>query len=173
MELKTLNKTLRQQAIDNGLCDGWQRMWRCRWDRDELIQKFKEGIDFCIQKKYPSDEFIKANFSKDILRKHAVLVDDDWSLLNQRMCVIQGRSSSIIRYNGWNPGTVYIRNNSHAEITARNMSFVIVHLFDNATVDCHAEDKASIVVLRHSEEAVVTYHTGNVRIKDELGYLDE
>lgn len=171
MELKTLNKTLRQQAIDNGLCEGWQRMWRCKWDRDELIQKFKEGIDFCIKNKYPSNEFIKENFTRDILRKHSILVDDHYSLLNQRMCVLQGGSTSNIRYNGWNPGTVYIRGNSYASITARQMSFVIVHLFDNAVVDCRAEDKASIVVLRHGENTKANTCIGNVKVKDELGYL--
>ena len=108
---------------------------------------------------------------KKFLRKNAILVDDNYSLLNQRTCVIQGRSSTIIRYNGWNPGTVYIRQDSHATITAKNMSFVIVHMFDNATVDCQAEDKAYIVVLRHGENTKVNSNIGNIKVKDELGYL--
>lgn len=146
-------------------------MWRCRWNRDELIQKFKEGIDFCIKNEYPTNEFIKENFTKDILRRHCVLVDDQYSLLNERMCVLQGKSVSNIRFNGWNPGTVYVRHQSHANITARNMSFVIVHIFDSATVECTAEDKASVVVLRHGENVRVLSAKGNVRIKDELDYL--
>lgn len=175
MELKTLNKTLRDQAIRNGLCEQWQRMWRCKWDKDDLIQKFKEGIDFCILHEYPANDFIKENFNTELLRKHGVLVDDDYSLLNKRMCVLQGKSTANIRYNAWNPGTVYIRHRSKAVITAKNMSFVIVHLFDDAAVDCHSEDKAYIVVLRHGTQTKIGNVSGPglVKIKDELDYLSD
>jgi len=171
MDVRNLNKTLRDEAIAFGLCEGWQRMWKNGWDRTELIQKFKEGIDFCIQHNYPSNSFIKRNFSHDLLRENGILVDDAYSFLNVRMCVFQGDSESIVRYNGWNAGTIYVRQNSHAILTAKNMSFVIVHLFDCAEVECSTQDKGSIVVLRHGEQTKVLKQIGNVKVKDELDYL--
>ena len=171
MDVKSLNNALRDEAITMGLCAGWQRMWKKGWDRTELIQKYKEGIDFCIQHDYPKNDFIKKNFTRDLLRENGILVDDERSLLNKRMCVLQGASEAIVRYNAWNVGTVYIRHNSHAIVTAKNMAFVIVRLFDNAEVECSTQDKASIVVLRHNEKTKVLKHEGNVKITDEFDYL--
>ena len=51
------------------------------------------------------------------------------------------------------------------------MAFVIVHLFDEASIECNAEDKASIVVLRHSLNTNVISGTGSIRITNELNYL--
>lgn len=172
MNKRALNKLLKKEAIDLGLCEGWQRMWREYWDREKLLQKYKEGIDFCIIHDFPKNEFIKQNVPLDLLRKYYVLVDDTWSLLNPNSAVLQGNSSSNIRFNGWNAGTIYIRHTSTANITAKNMSFVIVHLFDNAKVTCFSTDKAKIVALRHSENACAENLGGNVAIKDEIGYLE-
>lgn len=171
MDTKSLNKTLRDEAISLGLCAKWQRMWKDGWDRQELISRYKEGIDFCIKNNFPSNSFIKKNVDRDQLRRNAFLVDDEWSLLNQRCVVMLGDSRSNIRYNGWNPGTVYIRHSSKANIVAKNMAFVIVHLFDEASIECNAEDKASIVVLRHSLNTNVISGTGSIRITNELNYL--
>lgn len=171
MDVRNLNKTLKDEAISYGLCAGWQRMWRNGWDRTELIRKFKEGIDFCIQHNYPNNGFIKKNFTADMLRDNGILVDDIRSFVNVSMCVFQGKSEAIARYNAWNAGTIYVRHNSFAVVTAKNMSLVIVHLFDNARVECSTTDKASIVVLRHGENTKVMKFDGNVKIKDELDYL--
>lgn len=171
MDIRSLNKILKKEAIDHGLCAKWQRDWKEGCDRNGLIAKYKEGIDFCIANEYPANDFIKKNFTREMLRENNVLVDDEYSMLNARVCVLQGASKSNLRYNGWNAGTLYVRHTSKAIITARQMSFVIVHLFNDAKVECQTYDKASIVVLVHSKTAKVTNCIGNVKIKDELDYL--
>lgn len=171
MDVKTLNKTLKDEAISLGLCAQWTKAWREGWDRNRLISKYKEGIDFCMKHDFPTCQLIKENFSRDMLRDECVLVDDTWSMLNPKIAVLQGKSFSTIRYNGWNAGTVYVRHTSHARIEAKNMTFVIVHLLNEAKVDCVATDKAKIVVLRHDENTALSSGTGNVVVKDELDYL--
>lgn len=146
-------------------------MWKEGWDREQLISKYKEGIDFCIKHGYPNKKFIKENFTRDILRDNAVLVDDTFSLLNCRVGVLLGNSTAKIRYNGWNGGTIYVLDESSATLTASNMAFVIVHLFGSSTIECTASDKASVLVLRHSETAVVLNNNGSIKVKDELDYL--
>ena len=42
-----LQEDLKRKAIACGLCEQWQREWG-KPDEDELINKFIEGIDFCI-----------------------------------------------------------------------------------------------------------------------------
>ena len=171
MDVKTLNKTLKDEAISLGLCAQWTKAWREGWDRNRLISKYKEGIDFCMKHDFPTCQLIKENFSRDMLRDECLLVDDNWSLINPKIAILQGNSISTIRYNGWNAGTVYVRHTSHARIEAKNMTFVIVHLLNEAKVDCVATDKAKIVVLRHDENTALSSGTGNVVVKDELDYL--
>lgn len=171
MNNKELNISLRKDAIGFGLCKQWQADWKSDWDMQTLIDKYKEGIDFCLLNDYPGNEFIKTNFSQDILRENAILVDDKYSLLNQRICVLLGNSNSTIRYNGRNLGAVYVKDNSHCEVIAKGFSFCIIHAFGNSHLKCSAFDKANIVVLKHSKDIEVEKSEGFVRIKEELDYL--
>lgn len=171
MDNSELNISLREDAIKLGLCDQWQADWHVDWDMQKMIDKYKEGIDFCLLNNYPEIDFIKKNFSQEILRDNAILVDDKYSLLNQRICVLLGNSKSTIRYNGKNLGAVYIKNNSECLVTAKGLSFCLVHAFDNARIKCEAFDNASIVVLKHSKDILIEETTGEVKIKEELDYL--
>ncbi len=170
MEMNELNTTLRNQAIAHGLCLQWQQQWNCNWDKKKMIQKFFEGLDFCLMYRYPSYEFIKKNFDKDLLRECNVLLDDKYSLLNAKECVLFGNSESTIRYNARNHGTIYIRDNSRAKIYASGKSFVIVHLLENANVSIEKIDNAKVVVITHSKDAVIIADK-SVEIKEEYDWL--
>lgn len=171
MDVKAINEILRDDAISNGLCAQWQSDWREDWDAQKMVDKYKEGIDFCIKHGYPGNEFIKQNFPKELLRENAVLVDDRWSLLNQKTCVLLGNSESTIRYNGRTVGSVYVKDNSRCTITAKVFSFCLVHAFDNARINCEATEQAAIVIIKHSEKVIVDKSMGNIRVRKELDYL--
>ena len=77
MDNKTLNSKLKQRAVQLGLCTQWTSEWESEESQDMLVKKYKRGIDFCIENNYPNNEFIKANFSRDVLLNNLV------SLTNQ------------------------------------------------------------------------------------------
>lgn len=168
MDLIELNKTLRRKAVDNGLCEAWQKDWTQDWPKEVMLEKFKSGIDFCLSNDYPGNDFIKENFTKEELRSAAILVDDVWSMVNPREAVLLGGSSSTIRYNGTSVGRVHICGNSNAKVVAKNRSFVIVHLVGNAAVDAETEGKGKVSVIRHDEGTSVKT-AGNVSVRKEIG----
>lgn len=171
MDNREVNIFLKNLAIQNGLCEQWQNDWTLDKSNTELLEMFIKGQDFCIANNYPSKEFIKENFDIDFRRKNGVLVDDKYSLSNKRHIILMGNSTSNIRYNMWNVGAVYLRHDSVAVITAKNNSFVMVHLHDNATVSVAASDKAKIVVIRASSACAIKQTIGNVVVKDNPDYL--
>lgn len=154
--MNRLNNELRNAAIGYGLCQKWQSNWNRDYSVRELIEKFYTGIDFCIEHNYPTNEFIKANFEKDVLRSNNVLVDDKYSLLNPINAAVFGNSETKIRFNARNPGRIWCKDNARVSIYARNSSFVIVHVFGSAIVEADSRDDSRLLVIRHDKECKIT-----------------
>ena len=172
MNTKELSRFLRDDARlqKTKLCDEWYRQWDLNGDKQYLINLYLKGIDFAIANDWPDLDFVKKNFEKELLRKNSILVDDSFSILNKSIVVLLGNSVGKIRNSGWNICTCYVCHNSIAEITVRNMSYTTIHAFGNATIKIRTEDKATAVVILHSDNAKIDA-PDKVKIrKDETSY---
>lgn len=170
MDNKEINRKLRDRAIAFGLCKEWQGQWNKEWTEDKMIAMYKKGIDFCLANDYPSNGFIKANFTQEALRKGGVLIDERYSVNNRRTVVIKGKSEIKARYNGFCIGSVYVTDNSTLALTARNNSHVIVHVLGKAAITAEQYGSARLLIIRHSATCSIV-STGKVEVKDELGWL--
>lgn len=165
------NKELRDKAIELGLCDQWQGLWSNDWNDSKMIAKFKEGIDFCLAKDFPSVEYIKSHFNKQELRNGGVFVDDKRSVLNARMIVVRGLSDITARYNGNTVAEVYVTDNSKLRLYAKNHCHVILHILGNTQVYISQEDDAKVLAIRHSNACGVHVVKGSVTEREEFNYL--
>ena len=129
-----------------------------------------KGMDFCLKHHYPANNFIEGNFSRDFLRESKVFVNDKYSSVNPRQSIILGTSEVTFRYNMWNHGTIYVRDNASLKLSAKNRSFVIVHLFDEAYITAEQSDKAKIVIIKHSDKVTVIADQ-HIKITEEYDYL--
>lgn len=170
MEGNRLSIELRQSAVGLGLCMEWQREWKDETDKQTLIDKYFEGLDFPMRFHWPSNKFIKENFEQELLRKNNILVDDTRSLLNPKEAVILGSSVAKIRVNGLSHSVVYLRDDSEVNLYIRNKAFVVVHLFEQAKINIRTYDTPNVLVLKHSEFVSVEASEG-VKIKNDLDYL--
>lgn len=170
MNIKELNSKLKDKAISLGLCEKWQQKWDEDSSQQVLINKYFKGVDFSLKHHYPSNEFIKNFFDKDLLRKNGILVDDNRSLLNPEEAMILGSSKAIIRVNGRHHSIIYVRDNSFVKIFVKNNSFTIIHLFENANIDVEVQDSPDLLVLKNSKNVVITANK-TIRIKDDFSYL--
>ena len=136
MNICKLNKDLMSEARRLGLCDPWYSEWQSKvYDPQELIDRYIKGLDFCIEHHYPSNEFIKSNFDRDLLHKNNIVVNERHSLLNPMTAVILGKSKSKVRVNGYCVCRVYVRDASVVDVYARQRSHIIIHVYDNAQVN--------------------------------------
>lgn len=145
--MNNLSETLKQQAVDLGLCRPWTEAWgNC--DQQELIDKYKKGIDFCIDKQYPSNEFIKANFDRALLNENLIFVDEHIRLDDapSGIYILNGECSGSIRFAPWTAATVYVRHTSNVRIIAGDFAKVFVRLYDGAEVETEAEESAVVKV---------------------------
>lgn len=166
MTNKELSITLREEARFLGLCDEWYGKWVDDCSKDELINKMYAGIDFVIEHHWPSNDVIKARFDINTLRRRNVFVDDKRSFVNARESLILGKSDITARYNAWQHGVIYVRDDSTLNLTAKNYSFVLVHVYERAVVNAVQEGKARIAIVKHSSDTTITT-SGDVRLRDE------
>ena len=168
--MNELNKELKQQASTLGLCSDWQKMWNNSWSKEKLIERMFKGIDFVLKHHWPANEFISKKFDRDILRKNGVFVDDTYSVTNTRNGLVLGKSNVIFRYNGSTYGNIHVRDNSQAKIIGKGRCFVLVHIYESAYVTAEQEDRAKIVLIKHSEKVTIVADK-NVKIREEFDYL--
>ena len=172
MDKKQRNTLLRAEALSLGICDKVLGQWGADKSDRELVALGYSNIDFLLKHHWPANNTLKNIWPVDYLRSNGVFVDDRWSVNNPENSLVLGESKVTMRYNGWNIGRVYVRDNTQTYITAKNKSTVFVHAFENACVHVEQYDDARVVIIRHSENVVLTQHIGMAKIKDEFGYLD-
>ena len=166
--------------MKNGLCLTWQAAWYEDWPMQKLADKFYEGIDFFIEKRFITNEYIKRAFPLVFLRDNAILVDDKYSLINPsqydaKTCyaIMLGKTESKVRLNNRNIATCYLCDDSRSEFTIRHNASLLIHLFDNAVANVKILDEAKVTVLIHSETATFTFSGSDdaVTMKKDLNYL--
>ena len=178
---KELSKLLRTDARRLGLCDQWFGEWKEDMTKQEMISMYLKGLDFCIERRWPSVSFIKSHFSQELLRENGILIDDIRSfpvrnpetrrLIYLRNFVLIGRSSTVIRYS-FRPHAcnVWVMDKSKVRVECKYGAFMIIHLFDDAEADVFTDLVSNCTVIRHSTDTKVT-REGCVTIKEEFDYL--
>jgi len=165
MIMTDLSNTLKNKAILLGLCTDWTNAWGDP-DKQGLIDKYLHGIDFCIKHDYPSVEFIKKHFEKELLRKNNIFVDEDIHERNlNHIAVFNGKCSGMLMFDGLSCCDLYARHDSVLTIDCTRMSKVFVNLYDNAKVRIIQKDIASVYVYKHGDNCCVEYE-GEVMVRN-------
>lgn len=146
-----------------GLCDKWYKDWGILESKQQLIEKYIKGIDFCISHDYPSIGFIKKNFPNHLLLLNGIFLDENVDSSNVKKAVLLGNSKGTIRYDGVRSCDVYVRHNSNIRIEAVGGAKVFVETYENCVVDAIADSYSKIFVYHHGG---TINNIGNVIIKE-------
>lgn len=161
---KRINLEIKKEAERLGCCQQWLSNWgEC--NEQELINRFIHGIDFCIAHNYPSNEFIKKNFDEEVLHRNNIYVDCDIQRRNPRqIVVVQGKSTGLIMYDGFNTADIYVRHDSDIVVDCTRMSKIFISVYDNAKVKVIQKDGATVYVYTHGDKCQVEVE-GEVMIR--------
>lgn len=165
-----LNRELKSQAIHLGLCREWQEMWNVDWSMEKMIGMMYRGLDFCLEHHWPSNDFIIKHFDLTLRRANNIFINDRCSVNNPQESLILGTADITVRYNGRNHGNIHVRDDAHVRLYAKNVSFVIVHLYERARIDAVQTDGAKVVLVKHSPDVRIGTD-GDVKIREEYDYL--
>lgn len=128
-----VSETLKDKAISLGLCEEWQDAWG-NPTKEELVDKFIQGYDFCLINDYPSNDFIKNHFG-EIAEKKGIYVDKkNIDLENPSIVILQGECNGTIKVDEFNVCEVYVRHNSSVNILIEEYGIAFVRVYDNAEV---------------------------------------
>jgi len=131
---KELNITLREMARMQGLCDPWFNEWKDDDTLDDCLDRYIRGFDFVQERDWPSLEFIRKHFDKELLHKHNIYLDEDVKIDHaySGFYVFLGDCTGYISADGFCAATIYLRHNSNIRVTSVGAARVFLHYFDNS-----------------------------------------
>lgn len=147
MIMGNLSDILKQEAVSLGLCKQWTEAWGdC--GQQELIDKLKKGIDFCLERNWPTPDFIKSNFDRDLLHANLIYVDEHIDLKDapNGVYVLNGECTGTLWFSSWAAATVYVRHNSNVTIIANDFAKVFIRVYDEANAEVVELDEAVVKV---------------------------
>lgn len=147
--MNQLSNELKQQAISRHLCEKWTNEWADNSTQQELIDKYKNGFDFILQQKtaWPTNEYIKANFNKELLRENLIFVDEKVNMEDapSGVYIFNGDCEGQLTFKSWGVATIYVRHTSHLHITAQDHAKVFVRVYDNAQAEGESGASATLI----------------------------
>ncbi len=152
MNLKEINETLFAQAKELRMCDTVHKEWYGKtWRYDKLADVMYRNLDFCIEHRWPARQTLKTLIPIDARHRNGIVIDEQWSLLNTAFALVMGTSQAKARYNAFSVGQLHIFDDAQCYVSAKGHASVTVHVYDRATANVTAEDKAHVLIVRHSE----------------------
>ncbi len=172
MKLEEINKILYEKGLSCDMCKEVRDEWTETLSKQELIDLWFQNYDFAVTNHYPSNADIKNFFDKKLLRDNNVIIDDKWSLLNPSKAMILGDSDTNIRFNGFNVGQVWVRDNSMANIFVRDNADVTVCVMEHGEVNIiNYNSTARVLVIKYSSAAMVSKTGNGIRVRENYSYL--
>lgn len=141
-------KELAKAAQDKGICTDWLIDLNETNDIEKLLSMYIQGIDFCLANNYPDNEYIRANF-KGKMEHRGIYLDDDFRAENCRVVVALGQCSGNIELSSYQVSELFVKHESELMVVARENSFVMIDIFDNAKLTVLACDNAKVCVNRY------------------------
>lgn len=144
-----LSENIKKAALGIGLCDKWCSEWG-NPDEYELLDKYIKGIRFCMQRGFPSLDFIKENVDSQLLINKRIFIEGEHKFVNpsDHTIILRGDCKADIELSMYSVVWVYMGERSCLNIRARGQSKIFVHAYDNARITgaCYYPAKVDIGV---------------------------
>ena len=164
--MNELNSKLRDRAIGYGLCQQWQGDWQDDKSKQELIEMYIRGIDFCIANDYPSNEFIEEHFDVKMLEENHVYVNRDVVCDRlRRFALFNGHCKGTLNFEQNDVCDVYVKDDGEISINASGFSRISVNVYGNAKIVVNQSDRAKVFVYNHSANSNIEC-SGKVVVRD-------
>ena len=159
-----LSAKMKSQAVGLGLCQQWTDEWADSTSKDELVEKFVRGIDFCIEHNFPSCEVIRKEFG-DVIHDHGVYVDENVIASDKPTVILNGECVAELSYSGKSCGDIYVRHDCEATVFVNGLARAFINIYDNAEVEVYCEEGAKAFVYLHGGRVRKTRGDVTIRIK--------
>jgi len=118
------------------------------------MEMYLKGLDFCMEKNFPDNNFIRKHF-KGSMEEFGVHLDDTIDVLNPKRLVALGSTSGVVTVNKFAVAQITVNNDADITIKAQDNSFVMVDVWGNANVRVYSSGSARVRANRHSSRCNV------------------
>lgn len=160
-----LNQYILEQAKANGICTDWATLIQQAGTKDELMEMYVKGIDFCLEHNFPSNADLLEQMGKDGLAKYGVYVDLSQSIVNPSFLVALGECKISSEWTGYSAAQSYVKHNSKLSCQVKDNTFVVIDCFDNSSVNVVATNESKVLVNVYGNAKVAYICTGNGIVK--------
>lgn len=144
------------------LCDQWYGEWADDTTPQELIDKYKKGIDFILGRpNFPTNTFIKTHIDKELLNSNGIYVDEQHlDIVADGVVILNGKCYGRVEVKEFGYADIYVRHGSIVTIYADSLSRVSVNVLDDADVTVTKDSCAKAFVYQyggivHAGEGVI------------------
>lgn len=149
-----VSNMLKQEAMKNGLCGAWADDWGSP-TKEQLVDMYIKGLDFCILHNYPSNEFIKQHFGEIAIQK-GVYTDMKVDVLNPPVAILNGECFGTIVLTGFVSRDIHVRQNSKIKIIVRDFAKAFIRVYDNAHAIVENESQSRCFLYKKGGAAKIT-----------------
>lgn len=155
-----ISEMLREEAIKYGLCVAWTDEWGTP-TKEQLVDMYIRGLDFCIKNNYPSNEYIKTNFGI-IAEEKGVYTDATVNLINPEIVILNGKCTGTITLSGYSSRDIHVRHNSKVKIIIKDAAKAFIRVYDNAHITVENSTGTRSFVYKYGG---IVVNTGNVLVR--------
>ena len=112
--------------------------------KEAMLQCFLDRIDFCLAQNFPTKEYLKRHFRKEIHAK-GIYIDEEVRL-QQGTIVLLGDCRGEFTAEDYQVARLYVKHTGRLTIRAAGHAFVMVDALDDTRVEIVAEEEARVVV---------------------------
>lgn len=159
-----INDELYRQAVKLGACkEGLDKIPSS--SERELVEAYKRHIEFSIDKGWPGEDFIKENFSADILHEKDVYVKESVNIASGNGVIVINSCEGDVSVSGYSVSTIYVRGDSDVHIICRDMARVHIYAYDNSRVHVEQGGASHVFCIKHGSEVLMDKN-GDVIVKE-------
>lgn len=171
-------KQLVEEAKKCEICKPFEAKLAEAKNVDELLGMYVAGIDFCLEKNFPSNEFL-VQHAGDKLEGFGIYVDKDIDIEvlqteKYHTAVLLGNTQANLNYKGCSASQVFVKHNSKANINIGENAFLVVDCFDDSETSIIAYGDATVTVNIYKGAKFTTACVNNAKIieniKDKISY---
>lgn len=163
---ENISDILKEEAVSLGLCSQWTEEWLDNETQQSLIDKYKRGFDFCLERDWPSVDYIKSHFDRNVLKDNLIYNDEFIKIDNgsNGVWILNGGCFGEITFRGYSAATIYVRHETKMRIIAMDDAIVNVRVLDNSEVNLVSEVNSKMNAIVYGESASVNA-ADNIKIR--------
>ena len=148
-----LSQQLRQDAMAAGLCEPHADDWNKESVYD-LVEYYKANPDWCLERQYPTYQFLCGNFSTAEVQKQGVYVGlTECTLLLDKPdgfpVHIFNQCSGTVTIENWDVGRVYVALGSKMKFVVKDNAGLILDYYDDSEIEIIHESKGRVTVYQY------------------------